>query len=109
MASESTHRTLGGLETLHLGGRLVHRITPEDLGSRVSVRITRAEGGFTDIVGVVESWTDGVLTLRRRDDSTVEVAETDVVASRVVPPVPPRRPRPRPQAPTSWNSSDFPG
>ncbi|MEU3016296.1 hypothetical protein ABZ635_02725 [Nocardiopsis sp. NPDC007018] len=78
---------------MHLGGRLVHRITPRDLGSRVSVRITRAEGGFTDIVGVVESWAEGVLTLRRRDGSTVDVAEADVVASRVVPPVPPRRPR----------------
>ncbi|MGW5878433.1 putative acetyltransferase [Nocardiopsis terrae] len=76
---------------MHLRGQLVHRIVPEDLGRRVSVRITLPEGGFTDIVGVVESWTENVLTLRRRDDSTVEVAEADIVASRVVPPVPPRR------------------
>ncbi|GHC76806.1 hypothetical protein GCM10007079_13490 [Nocardiopsis terrae] len=76
---------------MHLRGQLVHRIVPEDLGRRVSVRITLPEGGFTDIVGVVESWAENVLTLRRRDDSTVEVAESDIVASRVVPPVPPRR------------------
>ncbi|WP_017585289.1 putative acetyltransferase [Nocardiopsis ganjiahuensis] len=76
---------------MHLRGQLVHRIVPDDLGSRVSVRIALPDGGFTDIVGVVESWAEGVLTLRRRDDSTVEVAEADIVASRVVPPVPPRR------------------
>ncbi|MBR8744598.1 hypothetical protein [Nocardiopsis sp. MG754419] len=76
---------------MHLRGRLVHRITRQDVGRRVSLRITLPGGGFTDIVGVVESWADGVLVLRRRDDSTVEVAEGDIAASRVVPPVPPRR------------------
>jgi ribosome maturation factor RimP len=74
-----------------MGGRLVHRISPADIGRRVSVRIRLPEGGFTDIVGVVESWDDGVLTVRRRDGSAVEVAETTIAASRVVPPVPPRR------------------
>ncbi|GAB3688977.1 putative acetyltransferase [Nocardiopsis oceani] len=76
---------------MHLRGQLVHRIVPEDLGKRVTVRISLPEGAFTDIIGVVESWADGVLSLRRRDNSTVEVAEADIVASRVVPPVPPRR------------------
>ncbi|GAA1458959.1 hypothetical protein GCM10009603_14940 [Nocardiopsis exhalans] len=100
MALENTHRTLGGPDFMQLRGRLVHRIVPNDLGKRVSVRITHPEGGFTDIVGVVESWAEGVLTLRRRDDSTVEVREADIVASRVVPPVPPRRRDGRPpQAP----------
>ncbi len=74
-----------------MGGRLVHRITREDVGRRVSLRIRLPEGGFTDIVGVVESWTDGVLCLRRRDGSPVEVSESGIAASRVVPPVPPRR------------------
>lgn len=76
---------------MHMGGRLVHRITPEDVGRRVSVRLRLPGDGFTDIVGVVESWSDGVLTLRRRDGSAVEVEESSVAASRVVPPVPPRR------------------
>ena len=76
---------------MHLRGQLVHRIVPEDLGKRVTVRISLPEGAFTDIIGVVESWANGVLSLRRRDNSTVEVAEADIVASRVVPPVPPRR------------------
>ncbi|WP_159945577.1 MULTISPECIES: hypothetical protein [unclassified Nocardiopsis] len=85
---------------MHIRGRLVHRITPRDTGRRVSLRIRLPEGGFTDIVGVVESWDDGVLTVRRRDGSAVEVAEATVAASRVVPPVPPRRRGGRPpQAP----------
>ncbi|WP_150239352.1 putative acetyltransferase [Nocardiopsis quinghaiensis] len=85
---------------MHMRGRLVHRISPEDVGRRVSVRIRLPEGGFTDIVGVVESWDDGVLTVRRRDGSVAEVGESTVAASRVVPPVPPRRRGGRPpQAP----------
>ena len=76
---------------MHMGGRLVHRITPEDVGRRVSVRISLPGGGFSDIVGVVESWADGVITVRRRDGSAAEVEESSVAASRVVPPVPPRR------------------
>ncbi|MFD6951954.1 hypothetical protein A6A08_10505 [Nocardiopsis sp. TSRI0078] len=85
---------------MHMRGRLVHRISPEDIGRRVSVRIRLPEGGFTDIVGVVESWDDGVLTVRRRDGSAVEVVESAIAASRVVPPVPPRRRGGRPpQAP----------
>lgn len=85
---------------MHIRGRLVHRISPKDVGHRVSVRIRLPGGGFTDIVGVVESWADGVLTLRRRDGSTTEVEESTIAASRVVPPVPPRRRGGRPpQAP----------
>lgn len=76
---------------MHLRGLLIHRITRDDVGQRVSVRISLPGGGYTDIVGVVESWVDGVLTVRRRDDSTVEVAEGTIAASRVVPLVPPRR------------------
>ncbi|MFI6574570.1 hypothetical protein ACIBFB_02125 [Nocardiopsis sp. NPDC050513] len=76
---------------MRMRGRLVHRIAHEDVGKRVSLRIRLPDGGFTDIVGVVESWADGVLTLRRRDGSVAEVAESGIAASRVVPPVPPRR------------------
>ncbi|OLT25581.1 hypothetical protein BJF83_05310 [Nocardiopsis sp. CNR-923] len=85
---------------MHVGGRLVHRIGHADVGKRVSVRIRLPDGGFTDIVGVVESWANGVLAVRRRDDSVVEVAESGIAASRVVPPAPPRRRGGRPsQAP----------
>lgn len=76
---------------MHLSGRLVHRISPEDVGKRVTVRIRLPEGNFTDIVGVVESWERGTLTLRRRDDSLAEVAEDSIAASRIVPQTPPKR------------------
>lgn len=76
---------------MHLSGLYVHRITPEDVGKRVSVRIRIPDGRFTDIVGVLEAWTDEVLLLRRRDGSSAEVTESTIVASRIVPPVPPRR------------------
>ncbi|SHJ01638.1 hypothetical protein SAMN05421803_103164 [Nocardiopsis flavescens] len=74
-----------------MAGRLVHRITPEDTGSRVSIRIHLPGGGFTDIVGVLESWNDGVLAVRRRDGREARVEESSIAGSRVVPDVPPRR------------------
>lgn len=76
---------------MHFSGRLVHRIGPDDVGERVSVRIRTPDGGFTDIVGVVESWERGILTVRRRDDSVAEVAEETIAASRIVPRTPPKR------------------
>ncbi|MFE6303887.1 hypothetical protein [Nocardiopsis sp. NPDC057823] len=76
---------------MHMAGRLVHRITREDTGSRVSVRIHLPDGGFTDIVGVLESWDGGVLIVRRRDGRQARVEESSIAASRVVPDAAPRR------------------
>ncbi|MQS08934.1 GNAT family N-acetyltransferase [Streptomyces alkaliphilus] len=77
------------------GVRLEVRITPDDLGKRVSVRSlvdpAGPGGGFTDTVGVLTSWTDGVITVTRRDGTFVELAEEAVVAGKVVPPAPARR------------------
>lgn len=69
--------------------RLIVRITPRDVGRRVTVR-RRVPEGFRDAVGVLESWRDGVLTVRRRDGSLVEIDEATVVAAKVVPD-PPKR------------------
>ena len=76
---------------MHLSGRYVHRIVPEDVGKRVSVRIRLPDGRFTDVVGVVEGWTDGVLLIRRRDDSIAEVVESTIVSNGIVPHAPTRR------------------
>jgi hypothetical protein len=67
-------------------------ITPDDVGRRVSVR-RRVPEGFRDAVGILVSWGDGVLTVRKRDGSLVEIAEDSLVAGKVVPPPrePPRR------------------
>ena len=65
-------------------------VTAADVGSRVSVR-RAVDGGVSDVVGDLVSWSSGVIEVRRRDGSVVSVAESDVVAARVVPPPPERR------------------
>ena len=72
--------------------RMVVRISPDDVGERVSVRrrIPAREGepGHSDVVGYLRSWHDGELAIERRDGTLVQVPEADVVAGRVVPPPP---------------------
>ncbi len=46
---------------------------------------------FTDTVGVLTSWNDGVLHITRRGGQSVPIAETAVVAGKVVPDAPARR------------------
>ncbi|MCF3965030.1 GNAT family N-acetyltransferase [Streptomyces fuscigenes] len=77
------------------GGRLEVRIDPSDLGKRVSVRrLTGAPDGagkFTDTVGVLTSWNDGVILVTRRSGETVAIDEASLVAGKVVPEAPARR------------------
>ncbi len=73
--------------------RYVRNVTPDDVGVRVSLRRRLAEGGLGDVLGVLETWSGGVLRVRRRDDAVVEVDEADVLAIKKVPPAPPRRGR----------------
>ncbi|MEU6059974.1 GNAT family N-acetyltransferase [Streptomyces sp. NPDC047097] len=77
------------------GGRLEVRITASDLGKRVSVRRLEQTGDdagrFTDTVGVLTSWDEGVLAITRRTGETVRIAESSLVAGKVVPPAPARR------------------
>lgn len=72
--------------------RYARSIGPGDVGRRVSVRRRLAEGGLSDAVGVLESWADGLLHVRRRDGSVVAIAEDALVAGKVVPPAPAARP-----------------
>jgi ribosomal protein S18 acetylase RimI-like enzyme len=77
------------------GGRLEIRITTADVGKRVSVRRWNehaAEGErFTDTVGVLTSWDDGVLLITQRNGHGVRIAESSLVAGKVVPAAPARR------------------
>ena len=79
---------------MSLRPRHVHRVTPADVGSRVSVRRwldeERTEAG--DVVGELLAYADGRLTVDGRD-GPVSFPEASVLASRTVPPPPPRRPR----------------
>ncbi len=45
-----------------------------------------------DVLGVLVSWSDGQVQLRRRDGVVVSVAEGDVVAAKRIGPPPERRP-----------------
>ncbi|MGW7693757.1 GNAT family N-acetyltransferase [Streptomyces asiaticus] len=85
------------------GGRLEVRITPDDVGKRVSVRLLtedREPGAtFTDVVGVLTSWTGGTLSITRRTGEPVRIAESSLVAGKVVPAAPARRRGPAANAP----------
>ncbi|MDT0265448.1 GNAT family N-acetyltransferase [Streptomyces sp. DSM 44915] len=75
--------------------RLEVRITPADVGKRVSVRSETGDAGsgarFTDTVGVLTSWTAGVLSVTQRTGRTARLAESALVAGKVVPAGPARR------------------
>ncbi|MCC3769060.1 GNAT family N-acetyltransferase [Streptomyces sp. UNOC14_S4] len=77
------------------GGQLEVRINAADVGKRVSVRRLADFGGsserFTDTVGVLDSWADGVLRITRRTGETVVIEESSLVAGKVVPAAPARR------------------
>ncbi|MUL39814.1 hypothetical protein FZ103_01235 [Streptomonospora sp. PA3] len=73
--------------------RLRAEATPEDIGRRATVRLRLPGGGFRDIVGVLESWQDGLIRIRRRDGTVTEVTADDVAGSRIVPQQPPTRRR----------------
>ncbi|MBT3151462.1 GNAT family N-acetyltransferase [Streptomyces sp. CHD11] len=76
-------------------GRLEVRITTADVGKRVSVRslIEHGPSGekFTDTVGVLTSWDNGVLRITRKNGESVHIAESALVAGKVVPSAPARR------------------
>ncbi|MFD7404833.1 GNAT family N-acetyltransferase [Streptomyces sp. NPDC059866] len=76
-------------------GRLEVRITAADVGKRVSVRRLGHPGvtqeKFTDTVGVLTSWNNGVLVITRRDGESVRIEESSLVAGKVVPAAPARR------------------
>ncbi|MEV6011499.1 GNAT family N-acetyltransferase [Streptomyces sp. NPDC051976] len=78
------------------GARFEIRITPADVGKRVSVRqvlqITDGHPTFTDTIGVLASWDAGVVCITRRTGEDVHIAESLLVAGKVVPPAPARRP-----------------
>ncbi|MET9579754.1 GNAT family N-acetyltransferase [Streptomyces massasporeus] len=76
-------------------GRLEVRITTADVGKRVSVRslIEHEAPGekFTDTVGVLTSWDNGVLLITRKSGESVRIAESALVAGKTVPAAPARR------------------
>ncbi|MPZ73340.1 MAG: hypothetical protein GEU74_08935 [Nitriliruptorales bacterium] len=73
--------------------RLVVRITPADVGRRVSLRsrLHGAAPSATDTVGYLRSWVDDELLVERKDGATVRIHAADLIAGKVVPDQPPQR------------------
>jgi ribosomal protein S18 acetylase RimI-like enzyme len=65
------------------------------VGKRVSVRqlseVVDGRPTFTDTVGVLAFWDEGVVQITRRTGESVRIAESALVAGKVVPPAPVRR------------------
>ncbi|MGI5286993.1 hypothetical protein ACQEVF_27145 [Nonomuraea polychroma] len=76
-----------------MAARLVIAITTQNIGQRITTR-RRVPGGYRDAVGILESWENGVLKVRKRDGTLVEIFEETLVAAKVVPAAPPRPGRP---------------
>jgi len=76
-------------------GRLEVRITAADVGKRVSVRCLTdagaADAKFTDTLGVLTSWDDGVLAITRKSGESVRIDASSMVAGKIVPAAPARR------------------
>ncbi|MFC4122368.1 hypothetical protein [Nonomuraea zeae] len=72
-----------------MAARLVISITTQDIGARITTR-RRVPDGFRDAVGILESWEGGVLAVRKKDGTLVEIFEETLVAAKVVPVAPPR-------------------
>lgn len=95
MSGEEAPRPTGR----RLQARAVHRVRPEHVGQRVSIRHEVAPTGargatVTDVVGRLLGHVDGVLALVDRQGQLALVAEEAIVASRVVPSHPRLPPEP---------------
>jgi hypothetical protein len=77
-----------------VAARLTVAVTKADVGARITTR-RRVPGGFRDAVGILESWDSGVLRVRKKDGTLVEIVEDELVAAKVVPAAPPRPGRPQ--------------
>jgi N-acetylglutamate synthase len=70
--------------------RYVVRITPGDVGKRVTVRSRIAgrpgQPGATDTVGILRAWQGGALDIEQRDGTIRTIAERDLLAAKVVDP-----------------------
>ena len=66
-------------------------VGPGDAGMRVTLRSRTADGGLTDVLGVLERWSDDEVLVRDRHGVLHTVAPEAVVAAKRIPPPPERR------------------
>ena len=79
---------------MSLRPRYVHRVTPDDVGERVSVRrwLDEDQTEAGDVLGYLLAYEDDVLTVDGKQGE-VSFDESTVLASRIVPPPPEPRTR----------------
>ena len=70
--------------------RLRFALRIEDVGSRVSVRTRLADGSFSDVVGLLESFDGETIGVRDRDGKLRVLPRSALVAGKVVGPATPR-------------------
>lgn len=58
---------------------------------RISLRRRLPDGLLGDVLGVLTSWSEGVVQVTRASGEVVVIAEADVIATKCIPPPPPRR------------------
>ena len=84
--------------------RLVVRVTPADVGQRVTIRWRPPELDgtqlMTDVLGILEEADDEFFKVRRgRDGQLIVIPRDRAFAGKVLPPAPPpRRPRKPPES-----------
>jgi len=66
--------------------RLRVAIDCDDLGRRVTVRSRNSQGGFSDVVGILENCDDESFGVRDRTGKLRHIPRSGVVAAKVVPP-----------------------
>ena len=66
-------------------------VGPGDSGMRISLRRRLPDGRLGDVLGVLQSWSEGVVTVLRASGETVTIEAADVVATKRIPPPPARR------------------
>ena len=71
--------------------RYAREVGPGDADVRISLRRRYPDGQLGDVLGMLESWAGGVVTVVRSDGTHVTIPEADVVATRRIPPPPARR------------------
>lgn len=72
--------------------RSADHLGPEHRGHRVTVRRKLAEGGYSDVVGVLEHIDISSVTVRTHKGDTVTITRSEIAAARVVEAPPPRNP-----------------
>ena len=63
-----------------------HGLGPHVVGQRVVVRHLLPDGSATDVLGTCTTWGDDVLTVQRDGHGPVEIALSDIVTGKPVPP-----------------------